>query len=355
MFWYGLGIFHPLVRELEMSYYTYFLLFLMPLIVLFSYYLPLKISFQYPKYLNYEKKEGLVFLIISLSIVYMGVLYLSGMPRYHLIRVLVTFAIFLASIFLLTKNLKLKFFTFFFFFLIVDFVLLDLYTRRALLGAIFPFIYYIFLKLITNRNSNIKIIILVILTFVVFFIFTAYRSSSLEEIQFLDLFQIALDLILIGSGFDTIFLTQYVVSHFDMNNFLYGESFLAGLLNIIPRELWTDKPIAFSMTLSAMYYNIPIDDIFTNFGPGILAEAYANGGFIFVIIVSFILGIALRLYDRWNSISLFSFKRFGVSSIVFPSLFFLVRGDFVNSFYEFYFKLIFFLLLTYFFRKYTLK
>jgi oligosaccharide repeat unit polymerase len=335
----------------------------MPTVVFLSYLIAYNIPSKkkiktQKKVLYFQNKPRVIILSIVLIIIYLIFLYSSGMPRYHLIRILVTISIFFVVIFLLSDSPLLKSFSLFIVVLLISYLFLDLYTRRPIFSVLFPFIYYIFLKQIVKGNSSkniFKIILLFLSILIIFFLFTAYRISDNEGIDLFSLAESAINIILFGSGFDTIFLTQFVVEKFNFDNYLYGDSFLAGFLNLVPRELWTGKPIAFSITLSAIYFNVSINDVFTNFGPGILAESYANGGIIFVAIVSIFLGIALNIFDKWNSKSFFDFMRFGVSSIFLPSLFFFVRGDFVNAFYEMYFKLLVFFLLTYLFRKYSLQ
>lgn len=358
IFWYGLGFLHPEVNMNQISYYSLFLIFAFPLIVLIGYNIPTNKPSYNDNVINFESNTGLVLLTLFLGISFLLFLVSSGMPRYHLIRILVTFAIFFICIFLLSNIKSKQNYSLLIVLFLIGFLFIDLYTRRPIFSVIFPVIYFFLLKQIEQNVSFgklFKLITIFSLMLLLFFLFTAYRSSNDGEVNLSSLFQLASDIILLGSGFDTIYLTDYVVSSYNINNFLLGDSFLAGLLNIIPREFWTDKPLAFGITLSSKYFGIDTSEIFTNFGPGLVAEAYANGGISFVIFISLLLGYTLRVFDNWNSQNVFDFFKFGITSIFLPGLFFLIRGDFVNAFYEIYFKILFFILMTYLFKKFILR
>lgn len=142
-----------------------------------------------------------------------------------------------------------------------------------------------------------------------------------------------------GSGFDSVWLLDYVIDTYQTQEpFLWGKSIYGALLNPIPRELWAGKPMAFSIELSSIYFNVTPDTIPTNFGPGIIAEAYANGGPLMVCVWAIGLGYLTARFDVY--VFRHSHELLGQLMLVIvpPALFFLIRGDMLNSFYEFYIK-----------------
>jgi oligosaccharide repeat unit polymerase len=109
-------------------------------------------------------------------------------------------------------------------------------------------------------------------------------------------------------------------------------------VNFFPRQFWPDKPIAFGIILSGQYFDVQLDETFTNFGPGIVAESYANGGYLAIVVVSCVLGVVVGLIDRTIENNRYNWNAVLFGMVFYPALFFVVRGDFLNSFYEIYFK-----------------
>ena len=96
--------------------------------------------------------------------------------------------------------------------------------------------------------------------------------------------------------------------------------------------------MAFGVTLSALYFGVGLDQIFTNFGPGIVAETFANGGYTAIVIFSIFFGFLIGRADKIIENNRYNWNYVLFAIILYPSLFFVVRGDFLNSFYEFYSK-----------------
>lgn len=165
-----------------------------------------------------------------------------------------------------------------------------------------------------------------------------YLGTQASLLEVVALVHQGLLVFLQGEGFDTVWLTQYVVESYDASNYHLGGTFLGGLFNFVPRAVWADKPIAFGMILSAEYFYVQIEGLFTNFGPGIVAEAYANGGLLAVIMIAFIFGLVIGRVDRAVEVDRFNCNRILFACVFYPAIFFMIRGDFLNSFYELYSK-----------------
>jgi hypothetical protein len=119
----------------------------------------------------------------------------------------------------------------------------------------------------------------------------------------------------------------------EKHGYLYGESFYALLVNPIPRRLWPDKPVGYGYTLgqAVFHRNIPV----STFGASLVAELFANGGGVAVILGMVLLGFLCNAYD---SALLGQFKT--ESSLLIHALglyqfLFLVRGDFLDAGYKF--------------------
>lgn len=129
-------------------------------------------------------------------------------------------------------------------------------------------------------------------------------------------------------GQDALWLTEYVLLNYpSKNNFLYGESFLSVFFNFIPRQFWDDKPLAFGVELSMHINHINNHlDLFTNYGPGIIAESYANFWYlgipIFAIFSAYIFKIAHTIWLKYRFINPLFFM---------PFIILYVRGDFLNG------------------------
>ena len=81
-------------------------------------------------------------------------------------------------------------------------------------------------------------------------------------------------------------------------DFAYGDTLIDGVLALIPRAIWPNKPMkAGSGTLVADYTGIPFNNDTTAIGVGHTMELYINFGAPGVIVGFFFIGIALTLLD----------------------------------------------------------
>ncbi|TIL90084.1 MAG: hypothetical protein E5Y65_15590 [Mesorhizobium sp.] len=218
---------------------------------------------------------------------------------------------------------------------------LSAYSRRPFLTlAAVPIILY-FARSNARQKTVVSAAIAVVIAALALVFVTGLRSYSwdggLGEVPVV--MARGMDFLSQTNGFDTIWLLDYVVATYpERHPFLNGSSLLGALLNPIPRAWWPDKPNAFGVDLASLYFNVLPDRIPTNFGPGIVTEAYANGGGLMVILWAAGLGYILARFD------LFAWSRqataLGRIAIVMvpPVIFFLIRGDLLNSWYEFYVK-----------------
>lgn len=128
-------------------------------------------------------------------------------------------------------------------------------------------------------------------------------------------------------GFDVLWLSEYVITNYPSKfPFLFGKSLFAVVSNPVPRSLWEGKPIAYGIELAMKFWNITdYTDVPTNYGPGIVAEAFANFGFLGIPIFSGVIAFLLRIVEDFSnrtSVSVYFFT---------PFIFLLIRGDFLNG------------------------
>ncbi len=83
--------------------------------------------------------------------------------------------------------------------------------------------------------------------------------------------------------------------------FQYGKTYLAGLIVFIPRLLWTDKPTGAGPALVNFMdpgkYEVGKHGI-SSLTTGLVTESYMNGGFVGVVLVAVVTGIALGILAR---------------------------------------------------------
>jgi len=355
LFWYGLGYFNMATANIgdirEVNILIVFFLGVLLVGYRVGYASVPKRQLQPTRIQDYSfGSRTLVILVVVFSVGIALVPFsrvVGGMLNYHLIRVIVALGILAYVYGLLFGGWKRALLLLFFVFVVI--FSLSVYSRRPFLTLLAPIIlvplirnrYHISLVLpIGSMAGALGLISLLYVTGL------RYLGSSASLLDIVSLVRQGLGAILLGKGFDTIVLTKYVMETYDSSTFLYGQTFFAGFINFIPRSIWAGKPVAFGMILSAQYFNIQLNDIFTNFGPGIIAEAYANGGYLATLIVAALLGFIVGLADRFIENNRYDWNHVLLGVVFYPALFFLIRGDFVNSFYEFYSKAVVIYLVT---------
>lgn len=152
---------------------------------------------------------------------------------------------------------------------------------------------------------------------------------------------------------DTFDNTAFVIENIpDEYDYYYGETYLAILVQFIPRSIWEDKPVSFGAPLGLLkkagIREFSIDkwkNIINAFSysPGFLGEAYANFGFTGIIILSMLFGIISKVYDlNINTNEAISDVNI-LPYLAFLSSFFLIlRGDMLMATY---YSILFFLFL----------
>lgn len=82
-------------------------------------------------------------------------------------------------------------------------------------------------------------------------------------------------------------------------DFLYGETYLSGFSQLVPRFLWPDKPaLNVGNEIGRQYGQIPSSDLVTSISPSQVGELYMNFAFLGVVIGMFLWGCAAAWIDR---------------------------------------------------------
>lgn len=275
-----------ILYDFSVRLFSYLSLFLITTIIIFK-----NFNFKF-SHLNFSlgnKPINFLYLIIIISFL--------GYKNYHLWRSIAPITMLLV----LSKNRILNLLS------IIGVILLSVgYSKVYFL--LFPLFYWF---LIEKKILKIILLIPILFFFGGFIVFKFQNVANLSELP----------------GFDTLWLSEYIFDTYpSKKNFLYGESLKGVILNFIPRTLWEGKPIAFGVQLSMDIWGQSIDNIFTNYGPGIVGESYANfgkfGPIIFGIITGYILKVMKNITERLT---------------FFPTIYFLpfivyyIRGDFLNG------------------------
>ncbi len=83
---------------------------------------------------------------------------------------------------------------------------------------------------------------------------------------------------------------------------LYGKSFIAGFINLIPRGLWPEKPFGGGPELRNMIFpgSYTIEGVnLTSYTTGIIIESYMNFGVVGLLFVGAINGLSMGALWRW--------------------------------------------------------
>ncbi len=145
-----------------------------------------------------------------------------------------------------------------------------------------------------------------------------------------------LEYVITFKSIDTFCNTAFLIDKIpDMRPYYYGETYAAVFVALIPRSFWPNKPTGLGAPLGVMYKfgefefspDAWLDANMFSLSPGLVGEAYANGGFLGVALVSWLVGVAIFLFDK----TVLS-RPIGPESLPYlglVSFFFLVfRGDF---------------------------
>lgn len=161
-------------------------------------------------------------------------------------------------------------------------------------------------------------------------LFIAIIGSRAENL--LDSFLLGGNLLASGVGFDVNYNTAWIIDNVPSSTpYLWFQNWLTLLVNPIPRDIWSEKPVAYGALLSSQLYNVHVDEIFVNLGPGLFGELYASGGFL-----SMALSMPLLIYC-FSRIDMFFCERLNdfeylIFYFVFVALIcFIYRGDFLNG------------------------
>lgn len=139
---------------------------------------------------------------------------------------------------------------------------------------------------------------------------------------------------------DTFYNTCYVYANVPDNfDRFYGETYLAVLVGLVPRSVWPDKPVGFAAPLALMQrtglarFDADRWQEINQFSlsPGFHGEALANFGVPGLLLLSILLGIAVRYYDRCGR-TIGSARMRDINKLcLLPLFFLLVRGDFYSA------------------------
>lgn len=296
----------------------------------------LGVSYRTHESVSYMKMVVCVAALLGTYVALKGV---GGMPAYHSSR-FVPVAGIIAAVLLFRPETRYK--------LVWAIILIatlaisvEFYSRRPFLTiAIVPIIIYIVNNPISGVQFRQFIVGLAASTILLIFM-TGLRGSEfswqLDQVD--DIFTQGWQTLKAGMGFDTITLLDYVIGAYpDAYPYLNGKSLWGAIVNPLPRFLWEDKPISFGIELASRYFGVDVSSTPTNFGPGIVAEAYANGGAIMVALWAALLGSLLAALDNYISRNQRQVLGMIFTAISLPAVFFVIRGDLMNSYYELYIK-----------------
>lgn len=137
--------------------------------------------------------------------------------------------------------------------------------------------------------------------------------------------------------------TTFILENFpERYNYMYGVSYASPVVGLIPRSVWPEKPVGFSAYLGYLMatgeaefdYDRWKEKLFMlSLSPGFVGEAWANGGFIVVVLVSVLTGLFLRVLDNYGFRSML--RNMSSSLLYFavlaPMSFLFLRGSFYDA------------------------
>lgn len=229
-------------------------------------------------------------------------------------------------------------------------------SRRVYITFLFIVIPVI-LSYIIYMKIRIKFIykFLFVVVLISFFIFLNYLRSTHNYGEGYDpnnKIKNTINYIVTLKSLDTFYNTAYVIKNFpNKYEYYYGETYISVLFMLLPRSLWEEKPIGFAAQLGVLQRLNTQEFSFDKWNsinkfslsPGFIGEAYANLGFLGIIILSILFGLISKLYDtRIKLEDLFTNYNILPYMSFYGSFFLLLRGDFFSALYFSIFYFLFF-------------
>jgi oligosaccharide repeat unit polymerase len=131
-----------------------------------------------------------------------------------------------------------------------------------------------------------------VLGFVVFSVQLVYRSIGFQHVQVSRALAKASPLEVL-EGNQLAWTGQAMYDYGNLFHYIHGDSYLAVMVNPVPRVFWPDKPIGYSKT-NANNLGYAIDVTMTSAWMG---EAYANFGWLGIPVVGLVAGILMGILD----------------------------------------------------------
>lgn len=347
VFWYTGGAIRAIGSGVENGVYITILIALFVYTFIVSYFIYFKRAQRYIthriRYIHinsYRVQYIVLGMLVLILTTYIGREY-GGMIAYHSGRLPSVVGILsIALVFCGERKYRYIFVSFYIYSLLDS---IEIYSRRPFMVLVAALGVMILSKRRMGKTAIIRLTIGVIISFLALTYITGLRAANagIDPLSLTRIFDIGTEQLLGGRGFDTIYLLDYIIKTYpDSVDYLYGGSLFGALVNPIPRSIWPDKPIAFGIQLAAHFFGVAAGDVPSNFGPGIVAESYANGGFIALLITALGFGLLLAWLDIRLSVRSTDPLSAAMLIILITGLFFMIRGDFLNAFYEIYIKAI---------------
>ena len=218
--------------------------------------------------------------------------------------------------------------------LILFFELIIASGRGVLFISLF-FIGTIWLKLLKNRLLLVLIPISVFYAAILLPILGTIRLHILDgqswQIAFLSILQPQTIFQLLSQlswDFSMWDVYQKVLYYYDSSNIYYGYGVFSGLLGLVPRIFWEEKPIytgTMLLTTTDLYPGLQ-EENGTGLYPTFLGEAFQNFSYPGIVIYSILIGIFLAMIFRWiNSQNII---KIALGAMILPYIYQLVRGGF---------------------------
>lgn len=217
---------------------------------------------------------------------------------------------------------------------------LSLSSRRGFIVYLWVFL-VLMLYLYKDRISGAYANVFMFSFFVLVFLYLNYMRSEhdfgygfAEGEIFANTINYIVTMRSIDTFSNTLFIYNSYGSQFD---YLWGYSYLYPLLVLIPRSLWSEKPMAFSTELAfnistgsaGVTFSSWLDISQYSLSPGLFGELLANFGISGVLISPFIVAALVVKVDRS------SFSAQGPINLIWiffiPAIFLLFRGDFFSA------------------------